>query len=62
MPIQVHGGQGFVRQLTVDGKTNRLESIWRGNTAGEMYFGANELQLSKLSVTPNWMRPSINKG
>jgi alkylation response protein AidB-like acyl-CoA dehydrogenase len=27
--IQVHGGYGFVRQLTADGMVNHLESIWR---------------------------------
>ena len=33
--IQVHGGYGFVRQLTADGKTNHLESIWRDSKVGE---------------------------
>jgi hypothetical protein len=50
--IQVHGEFGFVSAVDHDGKTNHLASIWRGNTAGEIYFGANEVQLSKFSVTP----------
>jgi hypothetical protein len=41
--IQVHGGYGFIRQLTADGKTNHLESIWR-DSKGEIYEGANEVQ------------------
>ena len=34
--IQVHGGYGFVRQLTADAKTNHLESIWRDSKVGEI--------------------------
>jgi alkylation response protein AidB-like acyl-CoA dehydrogenase len=47
--IQVHGGYGFVRQLTADGKTNHLESIWRDSKVGEIYEGANEVQLWSIA-------------
>jgi butyryl-CoA dehydrogenase len=47
--IQVHGGYGFVRQLTADGKTNHLESIWRDSKVGEIYEGATELQLWSIA-------------
>lgn len=43
--IQVHGGYGFVRQLTADSINNHLESIWRDAKVGEIYEGANEVQL-----------------
>lgn len=43
--IQVHGGYGFVRRLTADGMANHLESIWRDSKVGEIYEGANEVQL-----------------
>ena len=47
--IQVHGGYGFVRQLTADGTTNHLESIWRDSKVGEIYEGANEVQLWSIA-------------
>ena len=47
--IQVHGGYGFVRQLTSDGVTNHLESIWRDSKVGEIYEGANEVQLWSIA-------------
>lgn len=47
--IQVHGGYGFVRQLTADGVTNHLESIWRDSKVGEIYEGANEVQLWSIA-------------
>jgi alkylation response protein AidB-like acyl-CoA dehydrogenase len=45
----VHGGYGFVRQLTADGKTNHLESIWRDSKVGEIYEGATEVQLWSIA-------------
>jgi alkylation response protein AidB-like acyl-CoA dehydrogenase len=42
-------GYGFVRQLTADGKTNHLESIWRDSKVGEIYEGANEVQLWSIA-------------
>ncbi|WP_264027634.1 acyl-CoA dehydrogenase family protein [Mycolicibacterium pyrenivorans] len=47
--IQVHGGYGFVRQLTADGTVNHLESIWRDSKVGEIYEGANEVQLWSIA-------------
>lgn len=47
--IQVHGGYGFVRELTADGSTNHLESIWRDSKVGEIYEGANEVQLWSIA-------------
>jgi alkylation response protein AidB-like acyl-CoA dehydrogenase len=47
--IQVHGGYGFVRELTADGTTNHLESIWRDSKVGEIYEGANEVQLWSIA-------------
>jgi len=47
--IQVHGGYGFVRQLTADGRVNHLESIWRDSKVGEIYEGANEVQLWSIA-------------
>lgn len=47
--IQVHGGYGFVRRLTADGMTNHLESIWRDSKVGEIYEGANEVQLWSIA-------------
>lgn len=49
--IQVHGGYGFVRELTADGVTNHLESIWRDSKIGEIYEGANEVQLWSIART-----------
>lgn len=43
--IQVHGGYGFLRQLSADGRYYPLESIWRDCKIGEIYEGANEVQL-----------------
>ena len=47
--IQVHGGYGFVRQLTSEGVVNHLESIWRDSKVGEIYEGANEVQLWSIA-------------
>jgi alkylation response protein AidB-like acyl-CoA dehydrogenase len=47
--IQVHGGYGFVRRLTADGRINHLESIWRDSKVGEIYEGANEVQLWSIA-------------
>jgi alkylation response protein AidB-like acyl-CoA dehydrogenase len=47
--IQVHGGYGFVRQLTAGGSINHLESIWRDSKVGEIYEGANEVQLWSIA-------------
>jgi alkylation response protein AidB-like acyl-CoA dehydrogenase len=47
--IQVHGGYGFVRHLTADNVTNHLESIWRDSKVGEIYEGANEVQLWSIA-------------
>lgn len=47
--IQVHGGYGFVRKLTADGMVNHLESIWRDSKVGEIYEGANEVQLWSIA-------------
>ena len=43
--IQVHGGYGLVRQLTADGKTNHLESIWHDSKVGEICGGVTWVQL-----------------
>ena len=47
--IQVHGGYGFVRELSADGSINHLESIWRDSKVGEIYEGANEVQLWSIA-------------
>lgn len=47
--IQVHGGYGFVRRMTADGVSNHLESIWRDAKVGEIYEGANEVQLWSIA-------------
>lgn len=47
--IQVHGGYGFVRQLTADSINNHLEAIWRDAKIGEIYEGANEVQLWSIA-------------
>lgn len=47
--IQVHGGYGFIRRLTADGVANHLESIWRDSKVGEIYEGANEVQLWSIA-------------
>jgi alkylation response protein AidB-like acyl-CoA dehydrogenase len=47
--IQVHGGYGYVRSLTADGRVNHLESIWRDSKVGEIYEGANEVQLWSIA-------------
>jgi alkylation response protein AidB-like acyl-CoA dehydrogenase len=47
--IQVHGGYGFIRRLTAEGVTNHLESIWRDSKVGEIYEGANEVQLWSIA-------------
>lgn len=47
--IQVHGGYGFVRRLTADGVVNHLESVWRDSKVGEIYEGANEVQLWSIA-------------
>jgi alkylation response protein AidB-like acyl-CoA dehydrogenase len=47
--IQVYGGYGFVRRLTADGRINHLESIWRDSKVGEIYEGANEVQLWSIA-------------
>jgi hypothetical protein len=49
-------------RTTGEQSENRLESIWCGSTAGEIYFGAKEVQPSRFSVTLNWKRPAIGKG
>lgn len=43
--IQVMGGYGFLRQQTATGRQYPLESIWRDCKIGEIYEGANEVQL-----------------
>ena len=43
--MQVHGGYGLVRQLTADGKTDHLESIWHDSKLGEIRGGVIEVQL-----------------
>lgn len=45
----MHGGYGFVRRLTAEGKTNHLESIWRDSKVGENYEGANEVRLWSIA-------------
>ena len=47
--IQVHGGYVFVRRLTADGVVNHLESVWRDSKVGEIYEGANEVQLWSIA-------------
>jgi alkylation response protein AidB-like acyl-CoA dehydrogenase len=47
--IQVHGGYGFVCRLTAEGMANHLESIWRDSKVGEIYEGANEVQLWSIA-------------
>ncbi|WP_067855122.1 acyl-CoA dehydrogenase family protein [Nocardia shimofusensis] len=47
--IQVHGGYGYIRSLSADGRTNPLESIWRDSKIGEIYEGANEVQLWSIA-------------
>jgi alkylation response protein AidB-like acyl-CoA dehydrogenase len=47
--IQVHGGYGFVHRLAADGWVNHLESIWRDSKVGEIYEGANEVQLWSIA-------------
>lgn len=47
--IQVHGGYGFVRRLAADERYNHLESIWRDSKIGEIYEGANEVQLWSIA-------------
>lgn len=47
--IQVHGGYGYVHLLTADGVVNHLESIWRDSKVGEIYEGANEVQLWSIA-------------
>lgn len=36
-------------RLTADGMTNHLESIWRDSKVGEIYEGANEVQLWSIA-------------
>jgi alkylation response protein AidB-like acyl-CoA dehydrogenase len=47
--IQVHGGYGFVRELSAEATMNHLESIWRDSKVGEIYEGANEVQLWSIA-------------
>ncbi|MCD2114726.1 acyl-CoA dehydrogenase family protein [Rhodococcus rhodochrous] len=47
--IQVHGGYGFLRELGADGSSYPLESIWRDCKIGEIYEGANEVQLWSIA-------------
>jgi alkylation response protein AidB-like acyl-CoA dehydrogenase len=47
--IQVHGAYGYVRRLQDDGRINHLESIWRDSKVGEIYEGANEVQLWSIA-------------
>ncbi|MFC9355189.1 acyl-CoA dehydrogenase family protein [Rhodococcus sp. NPDC057014] len=47
--IQVHGGYGFLRELSADGCSYPLESIWRDCKIGEIYEGANEVQLWSIA-------------
>lgn len=49
--IQVHGGYGFLRELSADGRSYPLESIWRDCKIGEIYEGANEVQLWSIART-----------
>jgi hypothetical protein len=54
--IQVHGGYGFVRRLTADGKTNHLESIWRDSkvarsTRAPTRFKYGALRASRSDAT-----------
>lgn len=49
--IQVHGGYGFLRELGADGCAYPLESIWRDCKIGEIYEGANEVQLWSIART-----------
>lgn len=43
--IQVMGGYGFLREQAETGQQYPLESIWRDCKIGEIYEGANEVQL-----------------
>jgi alkylation response protein AidB-like acyl-CoA dehydrogenase len=45
----VHGGYGFVRELTADNTTNHLESVWREGKVAEIYEGANEVALWSIA-------------
>lgn len=42
--IQVCGAYGFVRELSAEGQSFPLESIYRDAKIGEIYEGANEIQ------------------
>ena len=42
--IQVFGGYGFLRQLSHDHSTYKVEEIYRDAKIGEIYEGTNEIQ------------------
>lgn len=42
--IQVFGGYGFMRELSADGSTYKVEEVYRDAKIGEIYEGTNEIQ------------------
>jgi butyryl-CoA dehydrogenase len=42
--IQAFGGYGFMRQLSADGSTYKVEEIYRDSKIAEIYEGTNEIQ------------------
>ncbi len=40
-----------MRELNADAVVNHLESIWRDSKVGEIYEGANEVQLWSIART-----------
>lgn len=49
--IQVCGGYGFVKELASNGEQFPLEAIYRDSKIGEIYEGANEIQMMLIART-----------
>jgi len=42
--VQIFGGCGYMRQLSHDGSTYKVEELYRDSRITEIYEGANEIQ------------------
>ena len=47
--VQIFGGYGFIRQLSHDSSTYKVEEIYRDCKVTEIYEGTNEIQKMIIS-------------
>ena len=41
--VQIFGGYGYMKKLSHDGSTYKVEEIYRDSKVGEIYEGSNEI-------------------